>query len=378
VKEVIIARYGEVHLKGHNRGGFLRALTRNISAGVGQRCKIELDESRYIFSDFKSETTSFLLNRISKVFGLTSVSPCVEVAHGEILEYLETVKISASFKCTVNRADKTFSHTSTEFGAIAGKVLLDANPSAKVDIKSPDTTVFIDIRPNDRAFIYDTVIPAAGGLPVGTAGRALVLLSGGIDSPVAAYLSAKRGLFVDCIHFASPPYTSEFALDKIRRLREKLVEYCGDIRVWVVPFTGIQNEIRRACSDEYMITLMRRFMVRIAREIALKNSCECIVAGENLSQVASQTVRGIATCNICAGEVPILRPVITFDKSEIVSMSKKIGTYEISIEPHADCCTVFVPKRPVLSPTAARCSSEEEKLDVDGLVSRAVEGAYLL
>jgi thiamine biosynthesis protein ThiI len=247
-----------------------------------------------------------------------------------------------------------------------------------VNVTNPDKTVFIDIRENDRAYIYSAVIKAVGGMPVGTAGRALVLLSGGIDSPAAAFLSAKRGLCVDFIHFASPPFTSELALDKISRLREKLCPFCGEIRVWVVPFTEIQKAIHGACADQYMITIMRRFMVRIARGFARENGCDCLVTGENLSQVASQTIQGITTNNICAGDIPILRPLITFDKSEIIDLAKKIGSYDISIEPHADCCTVFVPQKPVIKPTIARCEHEEEQLDLDGLVSRALDGVYLL
>jgi len=387
---LIIARYGEVHLKGKNRNYFLRKLTENLRRAVGNDYKVTLQDGRYLFEDFKKGET-FLVQKIAKVFGITSVSPCEVVTHKEILKFIKNSPFCNnlvlqenwaalprkgggdvveggffSFRVNVNRADKKFPHKSMEFAAMCGEVILKANKNARVDLHNPDVTINIDIRENDKAFVYHKVIQGVGGMPVGTAGKAFVLLSGGIDSPVAAWLAQKRGLTVECVHFASPPYTSGLALDKVRRL-------AGDLKLHVVPFTKIQQEIREKCSEDYLITIMRRFMIRISKQIAENNNGDCLVTGENLGQVASQTIQGITTNNLVAGDMPILRPLITFDKSEIITLAKKIGTYDISIEPYQDCCTVFVPSAPVISPTIKRCEIEERKLDVDGLVSEAME-----
>ena len=365
--KIVVARYGEVHLKGNNRGAFLRVLTRNLAAAAGDQCKVVFDNGRYLFTDFKPDKGEQIAARVARVFGIVSASVCNRVAHDRILDWAKTLRVEGSFKVVVNRADKKFPHTSQAFAPIVGGVVLDNNPNARVDVHTPETVVNIDIREGNIAFVYDKVIPGVGGMPVGTAGRAIVMLSGGIDSPVAAYLAAKRGLAVDYVHFASPPYTSDMALDKVKRLRDRLREYCLDGRLYVVPFTDIQTAIRDKCSPEYMITLMRRFMVRIAGN----SSCDCMITGENLAQVASQTIQGITTNNAVA-QKPILRPLICYDKSEIVVLAKKIGTYDISIEPHLDCCTVFVPQKPVIAPTIKRCETEEKRLDVTGLVEQAI------
>ena len=372
---ILIARYGEVHLKGANRAMFLRALTKNLVDAVGKQCRVTLDNGRYIFSDFKPEEACELCTRISKVFGLTSVSPCHVVGHDKILEHLKSIAVdfTGTFKCNVNRADKSFPHTSMEFAAIAGSVILDANSNVHVDVHNPQKIINIDIRENNNAFIYDEIVSAVGGMPVGTAGRALVFLSGGIDSPVAAYLAAKRGLAVEYIHFESPPYTSSLALDKVRRLATVLEDYCGKAPVHVVPFTEIQKQIKARCDQKYTITIMRRFMVRIAEQFALEHKINCLITGENLSQVASQTVAGITTNNICAKILPIFRPLITYDKSEIITLAKRIGTYDISIEPHQDCCTVFVPDSPVINPTVQRVIREESNLPEIGKLVQTLD-----
>ncbi|MDR0462088.1 MAG: tRNA 4-thiouridine(8) synthase ThiI [Christensenellaceae bacterium] len=370
---VIIARYGEVHLKGNNRGMFMQRLTKNLRDAVGKDCKIELKNGRYIFTEFEQDKWCALLDRIAKVFGLTSVSPCVAVPHDQILRVMEDEQINGAFRVNVNRADKKFPHTSMEFAAICGATILKKCKNAKVDLYDPDDIIFVDIREDNIAYVYGEVNPAVGGLPVGTAGRALVLLSGGIDSPVAAWLASKRGLAVDFIHFSSPPYTSDMAMDKVRRLAGALEPYCGKSRLFTVPVTQILQQINALCVDEYTITILRRFMVRIAREIAEQNGHDCIVTGENLAQVASQTIQGITTNNVLAGATPILRPLITYDKSEIIALAQKIGTYGISVEPHQDCCTVFVPSSPVISPTIAKCEKQEQKLEINALVKKAIQ-----
>ena len=373
---MIIARYGEVHLKGKNRNLFLRRLTDNLRHAVGKDITVTLKDGRYMFD------ANAPIQKICNTFGITSASKCKVVKHNEILRRVSKVLTFKkdgvqSFRVNVNRADKKFPHTSMQFAAMCGEAILKENQGAKVDLHNPDAIINIDIRENDKAFIYHESIQGAGGMPVGTAGKALVLLSGGIDSPVAAYLAAKRGLEIQCIHFASPPYTSDFALDKVHRLVRVLEGYCKKIKLYIVPFTEIQKEIKDKTSPEYLITIMRRFMIRISTQIAKNTQANCIITGENLGQVASQTIQGITTNNICAGDIPILRPLVTYDKSEIITLAKKIGTYDISIEPHADCCTVFVPSSPVIAPTIKRCEREEHTLDTETLVKNAVSNTKL-
>ena len=331
--------------------------------------KIRVDNGRaYItrFDDLKKT-----LQTAADTFGIVSVSPVVKLASQPdvILKYLETIKPCGTFKVEVKRADKNFPHTSAEFAAIAGAVIMKA-AGAKVDIHNPQTVISIDIR--EGTYVYSEVVAGVGGLPVGTAGRALVMLSGGIDSPVAAFLAAKRGLAPAYIHFASPPFTSEFALEKVRDLARKLEPFVGQAKLHIVSFTEIQEAIRDKCNPEYMITIMRRFMVRIAEGFAKQNKLDCIITGESLSQVASQTVAGITSNNVCARVLPILRPLVTYDKHEIIDIARRIGTYEISCRPYPDCCTVFVPKHPSISPRLENVAKEEAKLDVEALTDKAI------
>jgi len=365
--KIIIARYGEIHLKGDNRGHFLRALIRNLKAKI--ECNVTIDGARVLVDSDKNE----ILKKTACTFGIVSASFAIFLKGGaeQILEYLKSVKISGTFKVEVNRADKNFPMKSPEFAALAGAGLLEANKIAVVDVVNPETVISIDIRPGGT-FIYDGTLKGMGGLPVGTAGRALVMLSGGIDSPVAAWLCAKRGLDCEFIHFYSPPHTSEFALEKVRKLILQLKTYTGAHTLHIVPFTEIQEAIRVKCDNEFMITLMRRFMVRIAERFAQSRKIDCIITGESLGQVASQTVQSIATNNVCASSLPILRPLITYDKNEIINLAKQINTYDISIEPFEDCCTVFVPRHPSTKPSTKKAEFEERKLDTDALIERAI------
>ena len=367
---LVVARYGEVHLKGKNRGLFLRQLTQNLRAAA-PGCNVELKNDRYVVVS----PADYTIYSVANVFGITSASKVMEVKHDEILGELAKLDFSGkTFRVNVNRADKKFPHTSMTFSAMCGEVILknnavaDGRVAARVDLHNPQMTINIDIREGDVAYLYTDTVAGVGGLPVGVSGKALVLISGGIDSPVAAWLAAKRGMRVELLHFASPPYTNAAALDKVKRLRDKLVPYCGAVPLHVVNLTPVLAEIKSKCNEAYMITLMRRFMVRIARKMCLDRHIDCIVTGENLAQVASQTIEGITTNNVLACEVPILRPLITYDKSEIITVAKRIGTYDVSIEPHADCCTVFVPESPIIAPTIRACEREEGHLDVDGLI----------
>ena len=375
MKTVIIARYGEIHLKGNNKGLFLSQLLKNLKSRLSEqeRAKVIHEDERIIISGFEDEIQTIEI--VTTTFGIVSASPAFVLPSvpEAILEYLKTQKIGCTFKVNVNRANKQFPIKSPEFAPLCGGAVLEANPQATVNVQNPDTTIHIDIR-KQQTFVYTRSVEGFGGLPVGVSGRAVVMLSGGIDSPVATFLSAKRGLAIDFVHFATPPYTSDLALEKIYALQRQLERYVGKTNLYIIPFTEISLAIRKNCDLSLMITLMRRFMVRIAEAIGLKKH-DCIITGENLAQVASQTIAGITSNNFCATTLPILRPLITYDKVEIIALAKKIGTYEISIQAHEDCCTIFVPQNPAIKPRLNFVEKEEAKLDVKHLVQRAVEGS---
>ena len=373
MNRVIVARLGEIHLKGGNRAMFLNALLRNLRRRL-PGCKVEHVDTRILI---QSETIDEIAPTVANTFGITSLSVADIVPSNElaITKHVSQIKINGTFKVEVTRGDKNFPIKSMDMARELGGLLLKKNPSATVDVHNPETVVYVDIR-TVQTFVYHDATQAVGGLPVGVSGRALVLLSGGIDSPVAAFLAAKRGLGVDFIHFFSPPYTSELSLEKVKNLRDTLQNFTDKSKLYIVPFTEIQEEIKRKCSPEYMITLMRRFMVRIAKELCLTNNYDCIVTGENLAQVASQTIQGIASNGYLSEPIPILRPLITYDKSEIVTLAKRIGTYKISIEDHPDCCTIFVPSKPSIKPQIPKLEMEEKKLDVNSLVKKSLDGVY--
>jgi len=360
---MVIARYGEVHLKGRNRNVFMRALTNNLRSRLKNLANVKLGDGRYVIDNYKVADEKRVIEITMNTFGLVSCSPVTASKHNEIENEVAKIKIDGTFRVTVNRADKKFMPNGMQYAAILGGVILKNNPNARVDLHEPTQTVFVDIRENNVAFIYGQTFLCVGGMPYGTSGKALCLLSGGIDSPVAAYLAAKRGLSIECVHFTTPPHTGEFSIDKVKRLAKQLENYCGEIPIHIISITDIMNEIKKKCANEYTITLMRRAMIRRAVKLSIERKCDCIITGENLAQVASQTIAGITTTNAVAGNLPILRPLIMFDKSEIMSQAKKIGTYNISIEPHEDCCTVFVPDSPVINPTIKKCEYEESKLD---------------
>jgi thiamine biosynthesis protein ThiI len=377
-KEVIIARYGEIHLKGTNRGFFLRVLERNIKDKLkGIAANVRLEDTRVVITDFDNKKDSGeITDRLQTVFGLTSISFGEQLHYktpDDILRCLSKYKIDGLFKVEVNRADKSFPVKSPAFAAAAGETLLRNNKNAKVDVTSPDITILVDIRAKGIVYIFNERCRnnGIGGLPVGVSGRALCLISGGIDSPVAAFMAAKRGMTADFVHFASPPYTGDRALEKVKMLCKIICKYCGDANLFIVPFTEIQREIREHCREEFMITIMRRFMVALAEKVGLENRADCLVTGENLAQVASQTIEGITTNNFVATKLPILRPLICFDKNEIITSAKRIGTYETSILPYADCCTVFVPKHPAIKPKLEEVERECKRLPYAKLVDKA-------
>lgn len=376
MKEVILIRFGEIFLKGRNYSFFENTLFKNVERRLKNfNLKLERISGRFLVSDFEQSDKEEIIEAIQTVFGLVSLSTAYEAETSvkTIEDACSKVQIgSQTFKVEVKRADKTFPIKSFEFAGQLGGIILQNNPQATVDVHSPQKVVYVDIRQNGKTYIFYDKIACLGGMPVGTAGKAMLLLSGGIDSPVAGFLMAKRGLCINAIHFESYPYTSEQAKQKVIDLANIIKKYTGNIRLHIVPFTKIQEEIHKRCDDEYMVTLVRRFMMEIAEKVAKKSGCSAIITGENLGQVASQTVEGITMTSMMAKELPIFRPLISFDKIEISNISEKIGTYDISILPYEDCCSVFLPKNPVTHPKLKKILENEELLNRDILIEDAI------
>lgn len=370
----ILLRFGELFLKGENRHLFENALLNNIRKKLaGQKFKLYRTQGRIMVSDFEDEEE--VVGLLTKVFGLYSLSVAEEVdaAVEKITDYIKTIKLEkGTFKVEVNRADKRFPIKSMDFASELGGVLLDNNKNAEVDLYNPDRKIVVDIRNNGKAYIFDKTIYCQGGLPLGTSGKALLLLSGGIDSPVAGYLMAKRGLKLEALHFHSYPYTSPEAKQKVFDLAKKLSVYNDEVRVHCISFTQVQESIHQNCSPEFMITIMRRIMMRIAERICQRESLGAIVTGESLGQVASQTMQSMTVTESVLKKIPVFRPCIGMDKEEIVSIAKNIDTFKISILPFEDCCTVFLPKNPVIKPRVAQAEAEEGKLNLEELIEGAL------
>ena len=325
-------------------------------------------------ADFKEEETEEIMRALKKVFGAHTLAAGYETssAAGDVFEAAKRVCArSGTFKVEAHRADKKYPLTSLEIAREIGGRLLEAYPELTVDVHSPQCTVRVDIRENGESLVCGKEEAGAGGMPVGTGGKGRLLLSGGIDSPVAGYMTAKRGMKVDCIHFHSYPYTNEQAQEKVKELAKLLSTYTQGTRLNVVSVTRIQEEIHEKCAPELMVTLLRRFMYRIAGRYAEKIGAQCLITGESLGQVASQTIEGIASSNAVVS-LPVLRPLIGFDKNEIIERSVKMGAYETSILPFEDCCTVFLPDFPAIRPKLSYIEEEEKKLDVEGLVNGAL------
>ncbi|MBQ0017355.1 MAG: tRNA 4-thiouridine(8) synthase ThiI [Clostridiales bacterium] len=376
-QNVIIIRYSEIHLKGGNRGYFEKALLKNIRLSLeGIECNTSKYASRYFVSNYNPDDENKITERLKTVFGIHSFSKALQIKSDKTLlfNYFKDFKLSAkTFKVDTTRADKSFPMNSVEISREIGGIILDNNENLKVDLHNPEAVVNIDIRENGFTYIFYDTIKGLGGMPVGTAGKGLVMLSGGIDSPVAAFKVAKRGMNIMAIHYHSFPYTSEQAKNKVIKLASLVKPYTHIHKMIVIPFTKIQEEIHKNCNNEYMITIMRRFMVRIAEKVANTYKCQSIITGESLGQVASQTIESITSTNSVAEKLPILRPLITMDKEEIVEVAKMINTFETSILPYEDCCTVFLPKNPIIKPKLEKVQKEEEKLDIEKLVNDAVE-----
>lgn len=376
MKKAIILRYSEIYLKGNNRSYFERLLIENAKNAISDySLKFEKTYGRYVISEYADEYENEIISRLQKVFGLHSISPCFVVENdlNEIAEAAYLLNItSGTFKVECTRADKTFPLKSYEIAAEIGERLLAKYEDLRVDVHDPQQIVHVDMRENKQTFVFGKTIPAAGGMPVGCGGKGLLMLSGGIDSPVAGYLMAKRGMTISAIHFHSYPFTSVQAKEKVLTLAKKLTDYLGNIKVYIVPFTDIQVAIHENCHEELMITIMRRFMMRISQKIAEQISAGAIITGESLGQVASQTLESITSSNSVV-TMPVFRPLIGFDKDDIVKIAQKIDTFDTSVLPFEDCCTVFLPKHPVIKPKMHIVKKAEEALNVDELIENAIK-----
>ena len=373
--KVIIIRYSEIHLKGNNREFFESALVNNIKS-VLKDYKHEFSRSnaRYVVRSFDETYLDEIIDAIKNVFGVHSLSVAEEVPTDYALiskAALQFAPSQGSFKVSTNRADKRFPMQSMKVSAEIGGDILQHNPNLTVDLFNPQHVVYIDIRENGKTFVYSETIKAVNGMPVGTGGKGIVMLSGGIDSPVAAYMMAKRGMSLRAVHFHSFPYTSMQARQKVLDLAKIVKKYTLRMTVDVVSFTEIQTAIHEKCPEEYMITIMRRFMMRIAERIAKNHGAGAVITGESLGQVASQTLESITSTNSVA-TIPVFRPLIGFDKDEIIEISQRIGAFETSILPYEDCCTIFLPKRPVTKPRLSQVEKVESVLDVETLVDNAL------
>ncbi len=383
--EVIMAKYGEIALKGLNRSNFEDMLARNIRRRLKTLGNFEVDRRQstvYIKPLSEDVDMDEAVKRVSHVFGIAAVQRSLVLPKDmdEIIRlgipYLKgALEKAKSYKVEAKRSDKSFPLTSPQIQQVFGDAVTDAFPELKVDVHQPDMTVMVEIR-DKAAYVNAEKIPAVGGMPVGSNGNALLLLSGGIDSPVAAYMMAKRGLKVDAVHFQSPPYTSQRALMKVESLCEKLTEYCGDIRFYCVPFTEIQEALRDNCDGDYFTVIMRRLMLKIANDICRKGNYGALITGESVGQVASQTLAAIG-CTDKAADFPVLRPLVGMDKKEIVEIARKIDTFETSILPYEDCCTVFTPKHPRTKPRLQEVIAEEEKFDFSPLIEKAINGIVI-
>lgn len=381
MKELILLKSGEMALKGLNRSYFEDTLIKNCRRRLENLGKFRIYKSQstiYVQPQSEEIDLDEAVDRLSRVFGIAALTRAAivdknfddikEKAPAYLAQWLDTAK---TFKVEAKRADKTFPMKSPQICAELGAVLLDEFPHLTVDVHHPDVTVYVEIRER-AAYLHVDQMHGAGGLPVGTSGNAALLISGGIDSPVAGYMMAKRGLQIFGVHFVSPPYTSEHALEKVKTLCKKIVPYCGRIKLAVVPFTEIQEAIRDNCPEDVFTVIMRRCMMKLAERAAKDNKCGALITGESVAQVASQTIAAIA-CTDIACEMPVLRPVIGMDKDEIVKIAYKIDTFETSILPYEDCCTVFTPKHPKTQPKLSYIEEAESGLDSETLLQKAYE-----
>ena len=377
---VIIVSYGEIILKGLNKRFFEDKLVRHIRHSLNDIGKLNVyKQHSRIYIDVENYDEEDIIDRVKKVFGIVSISPAYRFsvdfeqikkqALGEINTIMEDRDVR-TFKVISKRGDKNYPMKSPQISSELGAYILQNTKNITVDVHNPDVFIYVEIR--NQAFVYSRKIGGFGGMPLGTNGKSMLLLSGGIDSPVAGWLVAKRGVLVEAIHYHSYPFTSERAKNKVVDLARILSNYCGEFKLYSINLLPIQKEINEKCPEEEMIILSRRFMMKIAQRVALKSGCDALVTGESIGQVASQTVKSLQVTNASV-DMPVFRPLITMDKVEIINLAKTIGTYETSILPFEDCCTVFLPKHPVTKPRLEKILESETLLDVEGLIDSAIE-----
>lgn len=368
MESIILIKYGELTTKKGNRGTFIKLLARNINALLkGLDYKLKYDRVRMYI---ETNNPNLIIKKLEKIFGIHGivlsyrVDNNIDKLHDLLIKILNNQNFT-TFKVETNRADKTFPIPSMDFSRQIGGFVLK-NFKCKVDVHNPDLKINIEIR-NNSFYVYANEIKGLGGYPVGVQGKSLLMLSGGIDSPVAGYMALKRGIDIDCMYFESPPHTSLEAKNKVLKLASIINEYSGNIKVHVVPFTKLQEEIYKYASDDYVITIMRRMMYRIASEFVKRNKMHAIINGESVGQVASQTLTSMSVINSVTN-LPIIRPVACLDKLEIIDIANKINTYETSILPYEDCCTIFLPKHPVINPKEEKAIQDENKFNYEELI----------
>ena len=385
--DYILIRYGELALKGKNQKEFLQKLNRNIKehikADVGENPRIEREQGRLLLYLDGAEPSKYY-NALNHVFGISSYSPVLrtslkmeDILEGALSEFKQAMgeRKEVTFRITARRANKLFPLSSMDLATEVAQYVSDHIEGLTVDLKHADIDLKVEIR-DEFAYITTQKFPGLGGLPLGSGGKGMLLLSGGIDSPVAAWCMAKRGLELTPVHFASPPYTSERAEQKVKDLLKKVSAYAGRMFMFTVPFAKVQEAILQNCPEEYFTIIMRRFMMRVAERIAVKEKCGALITGESLGQVASQTLQAIACTDAAAG-MPVFRPLIGMDKSEIVKIARDIDTFEISIQPFEDCCTVFTPRHPRTKPELQAVLDAEAALDAEALIQECVDNASI-
>jgi len=383
-KEILLCKYGEIVLKGANRKYFEDMLCREVKKRAAEYGSFDVYRAQStIYVEPKDEFCDLdgMFASARKVFGIVTVARAavceknMEAIAALAKEYVpQFLDGKRTFKVEAKRSDKAFALDSMQIAKEIGGVILSACPRMKVDVHNPDVVVRVEIR-EFGAYISAGAFKGAGGMPVGTNGRGLLLLSGGIDSPVAGYMMAKRGVKIEALHFESFPYTSERAREKVLELASILAEYAGEVRVHIVSLTHIQEELVKACDEDYFTLLLRRYMMTLAERVAKYKGCHALITGESIGQVASQTMQALCVTD-CAVSIPVFRPCIGMDKEEIIEISRKIGAFDISIEPYEDCCTVFTPRHPRTKPQLEKVLVEENKLDFEALVEEAIAGAY--
>ena len=383
MKTRILIRYGELSTKGRNKKMFTQKLASNIKKALVDFPQVKvIPDYDFMYLDLHEAPEEAVIEKVKPIFGIQSISPVyivekeMEVAKKVVLDLLSQEDLEGkTFKIMTRRSDHTFEMDTNQINLFLGDAVLEAFPDIKVQLKQPDITVRIDVR-REHLMVSLKTIQGAGGLPVGTSGRVMLMLSGGIDSPVAGYLAMKRGMEIQCVHFASPPYTSPQALEKTKLLAAKIARFGGSIQFLTVPFSRIQEEIKKSVPEAYLMTIMRRFMLRITDELRKNAKALAIANGESVGQVASQTLDSMLAINDVTN-TPIIRPVATMDTLDIIKVAEEIDTFELSIQPFEDCCTVFAPPSPKTKPKLDKARQYEARLNVEGLIKEAVDGTVI-